>query len=187
MLITLSKFSIFWGVHAFKVQIARRSCPHVVDNLKIETPCRTIQTHMKKSAGRGEKREEGKKGRKEERKETREGEKERRRGREEKKRRKKTERPASLGRDDRGKSEAARSRLVTLSGAAKAKPKPRSRTGLARKRIGHELFLPCSKRVTVLYKIPRLTLGMTRTVLFSEILRLALYRAPENRSTARFS
>ena len=70
---------------ARKVQIARRSCPHVVDNLKIETPCRTIQTHMKKSAGRGEKREEGKKGRKEERKETREGEKERRRGREGKK------------------------------------------------------------------------------------------------------
>ncbi len=142
---------------------------------------------------------------------------------------------------------------VTLSGAAKAQPKPRSRTGLlhsplchfdrgkkqprltewrnlARKRYGKQtssFFMPspflrgkgdrlrwmrvvptllflhllktktvsphqalrasfplrgkpcveaCSERVTVLHKIPRLTLGMTRTVLFSEILRCVRLR-----------
>ena len=44
---------------------------------------------------------------------------------------------------------------------------------LARKRIGRQTFLPCSERLSILYKIPRLTLGMTRPLLFSEILRLA--------------
>lgn len=47
MLITLSKFSIFWGFQTFKVQIARRSYPQTVDNLKTNTPRGTIQKHIK--------------------------------------------------------------------------------------------------------------------------------------------
>ena len=55
--------------------------------------------------------------------------------------------------------------LVTLSGAAKAKPKPRSRTGLARKRIGGQtlfaVFYPtftfCTRSLHSLRSV-----GMTR-------------------------
>ena len=66
MLITLSKFSIFWGFMARKVQIARHSYPQTVDNLKTNTPRGTIQKHIKmlpnkrKKEGKRERKKKGK-------------------------------------------------------------------------------------------------------------------------------
>ena len=102
MLITLSKFSIFWGFMARKVQIERHSYPQTVDNLKTNTPRGTIQTHMKKGRKRG-KRKSGKKKKKRER--GMEGKRKRgkRKERGRKKEKEKKERLASLGRDDRDK------------------------------------------------------------------------------------
>ena len=71
-----------------------------------------------------------------------------------------------------GSSSSQKSRCAAIFGSPVFS---RSRMGLARKRIGKQTLLPCSEQLTVLYKIPRLTLGMTGIILFSEILNFTFY------------